>query len=74
MHHKRRRPKSRRAGCGLCKPHKQNHASEKEKPSVRRITQERIEELLLEGLKNARELDKQLARVFRLPDADLRVD
>jgi len=24
MHHKRKRPKSRRAGCALCKPHKQN--------------------------------------------------
>jgi hypothetical protein len=26
MHHKRRRPKSRRAGCLFCKPHKRNHA------------------------------------------------
>ncbi len=24
MHHKRRRPKNRRAGCLLCKPHKGN--------------------------------------------------
>ena len=24
MHHKRRRPKSRRSGCLLCKPHKGN--------------------------------------------------
>ena len=24
MHHKRRRPKSTRAGCAMCKPHKQN--------------------------------------------------
>lgn len=24
--HKRRRPKNRRAGCLMCKPHKQNHA------------------------------------------------
>ena len=24
MHHKRRRPKNRRAGCLLCKPHKAN--------------------------------------------------
>jgi len=64
MHHKRRRPKSRRAGCGLCKPHKQNHASEKEKPSVRRITQERVEELLRESVSAARELDQRLAHVF----------
>jgi hypothetical protein len=26
MHHKRRRPKNRRAGCLLCKPHKANGA------------------------------------------------
>jgi hypothetical protein len=25
-HHKRRRPKNRRAGCRLCKPHKANGA------------------------------------------------
>lgn len=25
MHHKRKRPKNRRAGCLLCKPHKANH-------------------------------------------------
>lgn len=25
MHHKRGRPKSRRSGCLLCKPHKGNH-------------------------------------------------
>lgn len=25
MHHKRRRPKSRRSGCLFCKPHKGNH-------------------------------------------------
>ena len=24
MNHKRKRPRSRRAGCALCKPHKQN--------------------------------------------------
>jgi len=24
MHHKRRRPKNRRAGCLMCKPHKMN--------------------------------------------------
>ena len=26
MHHKRKRPKNRRAGCLLCKPHKANGA------------------------------------------------
>ena len=26
MHHKRGRPKNRRAGCLMCKPHKMNHA------------------------------------------------
>lgn len=25
MNHKRRRPKNRRAGCLMCKPHKANH-------------------------------------------------
>jgi len=25
-HHKRRRPKNRRAGCLMCKPNKMNHA------------------------------------------------
>ena len=25
MNHKRKRPKNRRAGCLLCKPHKANH-------------------------------------------------
>lgn len=34
--HKRRRPKNRRAGCGLCKPHKRNGAKKKEKASVKR--------------------------------------
>jgi hypothetical protein len=28
MHHKRRRPKDRRAGCLLCKPHKFNRAKD----------------------------------------------
>ena len=30
MHHKRRRPKNRRAGCLLCKPHKANGAKDRE--------------------------------------------
>lgn len=38
MHHKRRRPKNRRAGCLSCKPHKMNGLSDvgKSRPSVRR--------------------------------------
>lgn len=28
MHHKRRRPKARRAGCLMCKPHKFGHGME----------------------------------------------
>ena len=37
-HHKRGRPKNRRAGCLLCKPHKANHAplNDRAKPSDRR--------------------------------------
>lgn len=44
-HHKRRRPKNRRAGCLMCKPHKANGAKKngmrsKDKASVRRKIQE----------------------------------
>jgi hypothetical protein len=44
-HHKRKRPKSRRAGCLLCKPHKANGASLKSRdaPSDRRRMQGEIE-------------------------------
>jgi hypothetical protein len=38
-HHKRKRPKNRRAGCLLCKPHKRNNAKGKEKASVKRKLQ-----------------------------------
>ena len=38
-HHKRKRPKNRRAGCLMCKPHKGNNAKNKEKPSVKRRLQ-----------------------------------
>ena len=31
MHHKRGRPKNRRAGCLMCKPHKQNGWGHKRK-------------------------------------------
>ena len=37
--HKRKRPKNRRAGCLLCKPHKRNGAKNKNKPSVERRLQ-----------------------------------
>jgi len=36
-----------------------------------RLTPERIEELLKRGAKNAAELNKQLRRVFRMPDRTL---
>lgn len=35
-HHKRKRPKNRRGGCLMCKPHKMNGAKAKEKISVKR--------------------------------------
>ena len=35
MNHKRGRPKNRRAGCLLCKPHKANGAKGKVKPKDR---------------------------------------
>ena len=38
-HHKRKRPKNRRAGCLLCKPHKANGAKEKDPPAERRKMQ-----------------------------------
>ena len=38
-HHKRRRPKNRRAGCLLCKPHKANGAKNRERPAVVRALQ-----------------------------------
>jgi hypothetical protein len=42
MHHKRRRPKNRRAGCLFCKPHKMNGISKlgQTKPSLCRTLQE----------------------------------
>jgi hypothetical protein len=39
MNHKRKRPKNRRAGCLMCKPHKANGAKNSLKPSVRRRLQ-----------------------------------
>lgn len=38
-HHKRKRPKNRRAGCLMCKPHKANNAKHKERASVVRRLQ-----------------------------------
>lgn len=32
MHHKRKRPKNRRAGCLMCKPHKANGIGKKKHP------------------------------------------
>ena len=41
MNHKRKRPKHQRAGCLMCKPHKDERVSAKaqQKPSVRRKAQ-----------------------------------
>ena len=41
--HKRKRPKNRRSGCLMCKPHKANNAKNKEKISVKKKLQEVIE-------------------------------
>ncbi len=43
MHHKRKRPKNRRAGCLLCKPHKANGAD-------RRTLQEKKQDQILRGV------------------------
>jgi hypothetical protein len=40
-HHKRKRPKNRRAGCLFCKPHKANGAKGKEKAAVLRRLQDK---------------------------------
>jgi hypothetical protein len=36
MHHKRKRPKARRAGCLLCKPHKLNAYKTAQRQAERR--------------------------------------
>lgn len=36
MHHKRKRPKNRRAGCLMCKPHKMNGAKDRATMQERR--------------------------------------
>lgn len=41
MNHKRKRPKHQRAGCILCKPHKDERAAKQDKPSVRRQKQDK---------------------------------
>jgi len=40
VNHKRGRPKNRRAGCLLCKPHKANGAKKKDPPRERRKLQD----------------------------------
>ena len=61
MHHKRRRPKNRRAGCLLCKPHKMNgvarSSAEFEKfpdHRRRRFAREAVEEGLVGRARNGR--------------------
>jgi hypothetical protein len=49
-HHKRHRPKNRRAGCLMCKPHKMNHARTRgfcgrDPLGVQRRTQESVASL-----------------------------
>lgn len=43
MNHKRGRPKNRRAGCLLCKPHKANGADRRTVPEQRRDAGERAD-------------------------------
>jgi len=42
MNHKRKRPKSRRAGCLLCKPHKANELKDAEKNQTMQERRARI--------------------------------
>lgn len=53
MNHKRKRPKNRRSGCLLCKPHKVNGEGEydKAKPSDRKKLVATDEQLERRGLK-----------------------
>lgn len=44
MHHKRKRPKSRRAGCLLCKPHKANESKDKAESQTRQERRSRVAE------------------------------
>ena len=39
-HHKRKRPKHQRAGCLMCKPHKDERATKRAKPSIERQLQD----------------------------------
>jgi hypothetical protein len=53
MHHKRKRPKNRRAGCLFCKPHKANGACPRHKDmrfGDRRRYESGCEDLRCEGL------------------------
>lgn len=49
-HHKRRRPKNRRAGCLFCKPHKANGAKDRHPPSAARAMQEDARRSLAEHM------------------------
>lgn len=46
MHHKRGRPKNRRAGCLACKPHKANGGKNKEPAQAKRALQDSIRKLM----------------------------
>ena len=45
-HHKRKRPKHRRAGCLMCKPHKDERARKIGRASVQRATLDRPADLI----------------------------
>lgn len=44
MHHKRRRPKNRRAGCLMCKPHKHQRAKDTKDAQTIQELKARIED------------------------------
>lgn len=48
-HHKRRRPKNRRAGCLLCKPHKANGGTNGFNKQTRQEQRARLSERELRG-------------------------
>lgn len=61
-HHKRKRPKSRRAGCLLCKPHKKNGAKGGFKAQTFQEQKSRLgfEEVL-------EEFTEKIASAYRIP-------
>jgi hypothetical protein len=64
--HKRKRPKNRRAGCLMCKPHKANGAKEKDHHTVRKKKAGMHEQEVCAG----EELIKRYSRALKVLTGD----